>query len=136
MVAGDHACGVGMTREQRELLADKLALWRKESTQGNMGLRDYNRRCADALEAALTQPREVFYNLVADARRFDEQFDGDADDYGRSVVSVYYYIELDGHSNLEELCDVLGVPPARYEESLKDRIDRAIEETAPAGQGA
>jgi len=125
-----------MTKEQRELLADKLYLWRKESTQGNMEMRDYNRRCADALEALMNEPRNAFYNLIADARRWDEDFDGDADDYGRPVVSVSYHIELDGQAALEELCDAIGIPPGKWEESLKDRIDRALDESTPAYDAA
>lgn len=42
-----------MTPAQLELLYDKLDLWRRASTEGNMELRDYNRRCAEALARAL-----------------------------------------------------------------------------------
>jgi hypothetical protein len=45
-----------ITPEQRELLEDKLQIWRWAAKEGNMELRDYNRRCADALEAALSTP--------------------------------------------------------------------------------
>lgn len=44
-----------MTPDQITLLRDKAQLWRREAAQGNMELRDYNRRCADALEALLSQ---------------------------------------------------------------------------------
>lgn len=42
-----------MTHDQLVLLEDKALAWRREATQGNMDLRDYNRRCAIALEALL-----------------------------------------------------------------------------------
>lgn len=48
-----------LTEKQRELLEDKLALWREGSTNGNMEMRDYNRRCAEALAAALSALPDV-----------------------------------------------------------------------------
>jgi len=42
-----------LTDTQRELLQDKFVLWERASSQGPMDLRDYNRRAADALKAAL-----------------------------------------------------------------------------------
>jgi len=42
-----------ITEDQLELLRDKYVLWDRASREGNMELRDYNRRAADALKAAL-----------------------------------------------------------------------------------
>lgn len=42
-----------MTDDQRVLLEDKFILWDRASREGAMDLRDYNRRAADALKAAL-----------------------------------------------------------------------------------
>lgn len=42
-----------LTDAQRELLEDKFVLWDRASREGNMELRDYNRRAAEALKAAL-----------------------------------------------------------------------------------
>lgn len=44
-----------MTEEQLELLRDKYVLWERDSRTGNMELRDYHRRCAEALKAALSE---------------------------------------------------------------------------------
>lgn len=42
-----------MTSEQIELLEDKIRVWSEAAKYGNMELRDYNRRAAEALRAAL-----------------------------------------------------------------------------------
>lgn len=47
-----------LTDEQRELLEDKFVLWDRASREGNMDLRDYNRRCAEALKIALALASE------------------------------------------------------------------------------
>jgi len=127
----DHAAGVfALADAMREYAADPKNA--PESAPDASAYPPADDR-GDALRDAA---REAFYNLIADARRWDEQFDGDADDHGRPIVSVYYYLELDGHSQLEELCDALGVPPGKWEESLKDRIDRAIDESSPPTRAA
>lgn len=51
-----------MTKEQRLLLEDKLTIWRQQSHEGAMDLRDYNRRAVEALE-----------ELWADAEEFKER---------------------------------------------------------------
>lgn len=47
-----------MTNDQIALLEDKLNLWREASKTGTFELRDYNRRCADALEQCLHEAIE------------------------------------------------------------------------------
>jgi hypothetical protein len=42
-----------LTYDQRVLLEDKYVLWDKSSREGAVDLRDYYRRSADALKAAL-----------------------------------------------------------------------------------
>lgn len=42
-----------MTEAQLELLRDKYVVWERDSRTGNMDLRDYNARCAEAMKAAL-----------------------------------------------------------------------------------
>lgn len=44
---------MSLTDAQRELLEDKFVLWERASREGHMDLRDYNRRAAEALKAAL-----------------------------------------------------------------------------------
>ena len=75
--------------------------------------------------------REAFYNLIADATRWEEEYDGDADGDGREVITVEYHITT-GRTQLEELCDALGVPASKHMETLQGRIDRAIDETPVA----
>lgn len=48
-----------MTADQFALLQDKVALWRRASTEGSMELRDYNRRAGEALTAALVERAEL-----------------------------------------------------------------------------
>ena len=74
--------------------------------------------------------REAFLNMIADADRFDEDVDGDADDYGRPVFTINYHLTV-GHHQLQELCDALGIKAKRYDETLKDAIDKAISEPFP-----
>ena len=47
-----------MTHDQITLLEDKLNLWREASKFGTFELRDYYRRCADALEQCLHEAIE------------------------------------------------------------------------------
>jgi len=42
-----------LTRSQRELLDDKVDVWRAQTKVGRDEWRDYHRRCVEALEAAL-----------------------------------------------------------------------------------
>jgi hypothetical protein len=42
-----------MTESQLELLRDKYVLWDRASREGPMDMRDYNRRAAEAMKAAL-----------------------------------------------------------------------------------
>ena len=42
-----------MRADHIELLEDKLNLWREQAKTGRFELRDYNRRCAEALEECL-----------------------------------------------------------------------------------
>lgn len=82
-----------LTDEHRKLLEDKVYVWTQNATTGNMDLRDYNRRCAEALTAALASKGEalpVVSEEMVDAldwfgahRNLELSFDhGDAEDYG------------------------------------------------------
>jgi hypothetical protein len=42
-----------LTLEELELLHDKVEVWGRAAKEGNMEMRDYNRRCAEALARAL-----------------------------------------------------------------------------------
>lgn len=58
-----------MTDDQFALLQDKVTLWRKASTEGQMELRDYNRRAGEALAAALVERAELLDVLKAAKRQ-------------------------------------------------------------------
>lgn len=47
-----------MTSDQIKLLEDKIEAWRDISRTGAFDLRDYYRRCAEALEACLKAAME------------------------------------------------------------------------------
>lgn len=49
---------LGVTHDQIKLLEDKLERWREAEKFGPFDLRDYNRRCADALEQCLQEAIE------------------------------------------------------------------------------
>lgn len=57
-----------MTDAQHELLLDKYVLWEHASREGNIELRDYNRRCAEALKAALMIVSETLLTLSEDGK--------------------------------------------------------------------
>lgn len=59
---------MSLSKTQRELLEDKLALWRTASTSGPMDGRDYNRRAVEALEELwgdMDDYRERLHDLVS-----------------------------------------------------------------------
>lgn len=47
-----------MTQDQIKLLEDKLERWHDAAKTGPFDLRDYNRRCAEALEQCLHEAIE------------------------------------------------------------------------------
>ena len=57
-----------MTDDQAALLRDKYVLWERASREGPMDLRDYNRRAAEALKAALMIVSEYLQPAPAEAR--------------------------------------------------------------------
>jgi hypothetical protein len=54
-----------MTPDQFAILQDKVSVWRNSSTTGAVDFRDYNRRTAEALTAALVERAELLVALVA-----------------------------------------------------------------------
>jgi hypothetical protein len=80
--------------------------------------------------AAMTIARDCLLNLIADAKRFDEDVDGDEVN-GRSVVYVDYHITT-SDSQLRDLAETLGITP-RWGETVGDALIRVItaEEATP-----
>jgi class 3 adenylate cyclase len=70
-------------------------------------------------QEAVSLARDCLLALVADAKRFDEDIDGD-----ETGMSVRYFIETDHHS-LGELAEVLGIR-AGFGETVGDALWRAI----------
>lgn len=56
-----------MTDDQAALLRDKYVLWERASREGPLDLRDYNRRAAEALKAALMIVSEYLQPVPAPA---------------------------------------------------------------------
>lgn len=74
--------------------------------------------------------REAFLNMIADAEKWEEDVDGDCGDDGRSVMYINYDLRT-GHSQLQELCETIGIEPKRYDQTLFERIDELISEPSP-----
>lgn len=56
-----------LTEAQHELLEDKFTLWERAGREGHAELRDYNRRAAEALKAALAIVAEAGQPSPTDA---------------------------------------------------------------------
>ena len=76
---------------------------------------------ADPLEDA----REAFLNMVADAKKWEFETDGEYDDDGRPHCWCTVTMVSD-HGQLTELCDALGMV-GPYDESIEDRIARYVD---------
>lgn len=61
-----------MTPDQIEILKDKVSVWKQYSADGNMDMRDYNRRCAAALEALLSEVEGAASAVLAGWRMVPE----------------------------------------------------------------
>lgn len=64
-----------LTDDQAALLRDKYVLWERASREGPMDLRDYNRRAAEALKAALMIVSEYLQPLPAPAEARSSQLE-------------------------------------------------------------
>jgi len=73
----------------------------------------------------LSDAREAFLNMVADAKKWEFETDGEYDDDGRPHCWCTVTM-ASGHSQVQELCDALGMT-GPYDEALEDRIARYIE---------
>jgi hypothetical protein len=82
--------------------------------------------------ATIEDAREAFLSMIADAKVWKENVDGDTDANGRSVMYIDYDLNI-GAMELECLMDALGID-RHYTESLKDAIDRWI--SMPAADAA
>ncbi len=77
---------------------------------------------SDAHTNGEVEAREAFLNLIADAIKWEENPDGDADDNGRPIDCTTYSLEV-SRSSLQDFCADVGIRP-KWSESLKDCIDR------------
>ena len=70
-----------MAPDQFALLQDKVSVWRNSSSTGPVDLRDYNRRAAEALTAALVERAVLLAaaRLLADVRPGNWDDDDDHD---------------------------------------------------------
>ena len=70
--------------------------------------------------------RETFLNMIADADKFEEEYDGDM-----GGGNTTYHTSLGGRQ-LEELCETIGIK-TNWGESIGDAINRFIEQGVPDG---
>lgn len=68
--------------------------------------------------------RECFLSMIAEARTWRENVDGDTDNNGRTVMYIDYDLNI-RHSDLAELANALGIQAA-WDETIKDAIDREL----------
>lgn len=69
--------------------------------------------------------RDAFLNMICDARRFEEDVDGDEVN-GRTVITCDYHFTVE-HDSLEELANALGIRrPIMAMENIGDAIWREI----------
>lgn len=78
---------------------------------------------------AVALARDCLLNLIADAKRFDEDVDGDEVN-GSTVVYVSYHITTD-ESQLRELTEALGIR-IQWGESVGEALHRTLEEDVQA----
>lgn len=104
-------------------------------TEAHQRLDELARERVAAAEAALTEAlkerdeareekaaaREAFLDMIADARRWDEDVDGDFDG-----VTVTFFGEF-GDYSVRELIAALGIPFDRHRNSTADAIQSALE---------
>lgn len=81
----------------------------------------------ERLRAQVAEIREQFFCLIADARRWDEDVDGDADSEGRPYTIIHYFGEFQ-HSSLDDFIEALGIE-RRFDETAGDALFRAMEAT-------
>lgn len=79
----------------------------------------------DGLREALDAARDAFLNMVADAKQWEFETDGDADDEGR-MYSWTTVTMVSDQSQVRELCDALGMT-GPYDELIEDRIQRYVD---------
>lgn len=72
----------------------------------------------------LEDAREALLNMIADAKRWEADYDGDADEYGRLVTTLDYHLTT-SHHQLKELVEAVGIKVA-YDETPGDALDRAL----------
>ncbi len=108
-------------RRQRDELHATTNRYLDRARSAETALADARRQIAEA--------REAFLNFVADAKKFEQDIDGEYED-GRSVVTIRYDIETE-HHGLWELIDALGFKH-KHDETPFDAVCREIEEAPVA----
>lgn len=88
---------------------------------------EHFQRCRDE---AIWGAREAFLNMLADAKRFEEDVDGDEVN-GATVVYVTYHLSTD-ESQFRELVEALGIRIGWHETTM-DAVTRELETSPPQG---
>jgi hypothetical protein len=82
----------------------------------------------------LANARDALLTFRADAKKWEEDVDGDADDDGRPRCTIHYNICVDAHT-LRELVEAVGIDIG-YRETPGDAIERALDPEAYAAEKA
>ncbi len=79
----------------------------------------------DEARKALADAREAFLSLIADARRWDEDVDGEYHtDSAAPTITVCYFAEFD-ERGVRDLVEALGIP-VRFDDLADAAIQRAL----------
>jgi hypothetical protein len=70
--------------------------------------------------------RECLLSMFAEAKRFEEDCDGESFPDGHRTFTCNYHLTV-SHAQLAELCEALGIK-VRFDELPKAAIDRALAE--------
>ena len=68
--------------------------------------------------------QEAFLDFLTEADKFEEDVDVDTVD-GRSIDCTTYHLTV-SRSVLETFCEALGLKRARYDETVKEMLDRLL----------
>lgn len=90
---------------------------------GKLAADDTTINCLEKLAAALEGARESFLSMIAEAKLWETEVDGDEEN-GQMRVYVTHKLETGGQQ-LRELCEALGIK-AGWDETIEDAIAREI----------
>jgi hypothetical protein len=82
------------------------------------------------LERERDEAREALFNFIADAKRWEEDVDGDLDEHGRELVTITYRGSF-SHSSLDDLIAAFGITRG-FDETAGDALALAMAASWPS----